>query len=99
MRPNSEVFAQVRTPHDEVDFVLSVQNLSRSGALLELSDLAPGWLRAGNDVLLTLVAEGSREAVDLAAAVVRVDPTERVCAIAFDDPSNHARRAVTALIG
>lgn len=99
-RPLHDVLAQVRARHDEPDCVLWVRDLSRSGVLLEVHDLAPPWMTAGRTVKLTLVAEGGADSVELAGPIVRVDTAgpARAFAVAFDARPTHAEAAVVELL-
>ena len=71
-QPSCELLAQVRAPGGKKDYVLAVRDMSRSGALFELSDLCPPWLSLGAEVEVTLVGEGEREAAEFRGPITRV---------------------------
>lgn len=63
--------AQVRVERSEVDYVLDVIDISLSGALIDLGELArPKWLKVRREVLLTLLLDGTQQ--ELVGEVVRI---------------------------
>jgi hypothetical protein len=99
-RPNRELLAQVLSPSGKRAYVLTVRDVSRSGALIELSGFRPSWLVPGRELELTISGEGEDESVDLRGPVARVvthgdDP---VFAVRFDGPSRRSRRYIERLV-
>lgn len=99
-RPNRELFAQVPSPKGTRAYVLTVRDVSRSGALIEMAGFRPAWLVPGREVELTISAEGEDESVELRGPVARVthDGDDPVFAVKFQDPSRRARRYIERLI-
>lgn len=99
-RPNRELFAQVPSPKGRRAYVLTVRDVSRSGALIELAGFRPSWLVPDQELELTIAAEGEDESVELRGPVTRVSEAEDdpVFAVRFHDPSRRARRYIERLI-
>lgn len=93
-RPSREIFAQVRSPGAVKDYVLSVRDVSPSGALFELDDLQPPWLRPGRVVELTLVGEGEDGGAEFRGPIARVvnEGPRRVFAVRLDRPCRRSRK-------
>lgn len=93
-RPTLELFAQIEPPHGRRTYVLAIRDLSRSGALIELSGFRPKWLEIGQEIQLTMAVEGVDECVDLRGPVARVvhDENDPVFAVRFEGQSRRARR-------
>lgn len=65
------LMAQVRVRRSKVDYVLDVIDISLSGALVDLGELArPDWLKIRQHVLLTLLLDGVQQ--ELTGEVVRI---------------------------
>ena len=90
----------MRAPGSADDYVLTVQDVSRSGALIELSDLAPPWLCAGQEVEFTVIAEGEGGGAEFRGPITRVveDGRCRGFAVRLDRPGWRARRYLKRLI-
>jgi hypothetical protein len=80
--------------------VLGVRDVSRSGVLIEMSGFRPAWLQPGQELELTMIAEGEDESVDLCGPVTRVsaDDADPVFAVKFHEPSRRARRYIDRLL-
>ncbi len=98
--PDCEVFAQVRAPGGSDDYVLAVHDVSRTGALIELSDLAPPWLSAGQEVEFTVIAEGEGSSAEFRGPITRVveDGQLRGFAVRLDKPGWRARKYLKRLM-
>ncbi len=65
------LMAQVRVRRSEIDYVLDVIDISLSGALIDLGELArPKWLKVRQEVLLTLLLDGEQQ--ELTGEIVRI---------------------------
>lgn len=65
------LMAQVRVRRSKIDYVLDVIDISLSGALVDLGELArPDWLKVRQQVLLTLLLDGEQQ--ELTGEVVRI---------------------------
>ena len=65
------LMAQVRVRRSELDYVLDVIDISLSGALIDLGELArPKWLKVRQEVLLTLLLDGEQQ--ELTGEIVRI---------------------------
>lgn len=65
------LMAQVRVRRSDIDYVLDVIDISLSGALIDLGELArPKWLKVRQEVLLTLLLDGEQQ--ELTGEVVRI---------------------------
>ena len=99
-RPNRELFAQVASPSGKRAYVLTVRDVSRSGALIELSNFRLSWLVPGRELELTISGEGEDESVELRGPVARVSDSgdDPVFAVRFAGPSRRSRRYIERLI-
>lgn len=99
-RPNRELLAQVPSPSGKRTYVLTVRDVSRSGALIEMSSFRPSWLVPGQELELTISGEGEDESVELRGPVARVSDhdDDPVFAVRFDGPSRRSRRYIERLI-
>ncbi len=93
--PRYELMAQVRVKRGNADYVLSVLNISRSGALLDSSGIdRPRWVKVGSKVRATLFLDSDLETVELTGTIVRVveERDELRFAIEYDplDKETHA---------
>jgi hypothetical protein len=79
---------------------LTVRDVSRSGALIELAGFRPSWLVRGREVELTISGEGEDESVEVRGPVARVasDGDDPVFAVRFDGPTRRSRRYIERLI-
>ena len=65
------LMAQVRVRRSDIDYVLDVIDISLSGALIDLRELArPKWLKVRQEVLLTLLLDGEQQ--ELTGEIVRI---------------------------
>jgi len=79
---------------------MAVREVSSSGALIELSRFHPSWLVPGQELELTLCAEGENESVDLRGPIARVakDGDDPVFAVRFDRQSRRSRKYLARVI-
>lgn len=99
-QPKGELLAQVRVPGGKKDYVLTVRDVSPSGALFELSDLSPPWLALGAEVEVTVVGEGEREAAEFRGPITRVvdHGARRVFAVQLERPSRRCQKYLKRVI-
>jgi hypothetical protein len=66
--------AQVHVSHANVDYVLELTNVSRSGALVHLGGLEkPLWIEKGRIVELCIIIPVDRDTVEVRGRIVRLD--------------------------
>ncbi len=100
--PRYEVLAQVRVRRADTDYVLEVKNLSQSGALVELGDLArPTWVKVGRTLELTLFVPDEDESTDVSGTVRRVveEVGYAAFAVEFTALSDEAQKYLARLLG
>jgi hypothetical protein len=83
-----ELLAQVHVRHDDVDHVMSVVNVSRGGALVDLGDAPrPRWLELRRAIALRLFGREGEALVEARGRIVRIIETleSRSFGVQFDE--------------
>lgn len=83
-----ELLAQVHVRHDDVDHVMSVVNVSRGGALVDLGDAPrPRWLELRRTIAVRLFGREGEALVEARGHIVRIIETleSRTFGVQFDE--------------
>ena len=99
--PRYELLAQVRVKGTQSDLVMSLSNISISGALVDMGSLTPpGWVDVGRELEVGIVHPESLDLVEVRGRVVRITKDERGCifALEFLEPTEEASRGLAELV-
>lgn len=99
--PRYELLAQVRVKGTQSDLVMSLSNISQSGALVDMGSLdTPGWIDVGRELEVAIVHPESLDLVEVRGRVVRLTKDERGCifALEFAELPSEAREGLQELV-
>ena len=95
------LIAQVHVKRAREDIVMELINISLSGALVDMGDVArPGWLEVGRDLNLSITNPVTSALVELTGKVRRIVEEERHLefGVEFGEADDETAKAVTELL-
>lgn len=99
--PRYELLAQVRVKGTQSDLVMSLSNISQSGALVDMGSLdTPSWIDVGRELDVGIVHPDSLDLVEVRGRVVRLTKDENGCvfALEFLESTNDTRDGLEELV-
>jgi len=99
--PRYELLAQVRVKGAQSDLVMSLSNISRSGALVDMGSLStPTWLDVGRELEVGIVHPDTLDLVEVRGRVVRLikDLNGTLFALEFVELSDDAQAGLNTLL-
>ncbi|MEQ9318112.1 MAG: PilZ domain-containing protein [Polyangiaceae bacterium] len=99
--PRYELLAQVRVKGTQSDLVMSLSNISHSGALVDMGSLdTPPWIDVGRELEVGIVHPDSLDLIEVRGRVVRLTKDEKGCifALEFLEPTSEARAGLRELV-